>query len=133
MAPTLEDGQYVLLMPPFLHRGRLRRGDVVVFRQLTPPWGWLIKRVVGMPDESIRLDGGRLYADDLLLIPGYIPEGPDGKISGNWWNGPDEYFVLGDNPARSTDSRAFGPVPADRIIGRAWLRCWPPKAWGLVR
>jgi signal peptidase I len=133
MSPALEDGQYVLLMPPFLHGGRLRRGDVVVFRQLTPPWGWLIKRVVGMPDESIVLDGGRLYADDLLLIPGYIPAGPGGKINGNWWNGPDEYFVLGDNPARSTDSRAFGPVPADRIIGRAWLRIWPPKAWGRVR
>ena len=133
MAPALEDGQYVLLMPPFLHRGRLRRGDVVVFRQLTPPWGWFIKRVVGMPDESIVLDGGRLYADDLLLIPDYIPAGPGGKINGNWWNGPDEYFVLGDNPARSTDSRAFGPVPADRIIGRAWLRIWPPKEWGRVR
>ena len=133
MAPTLENGQYVLLMPPFLHRGRLRRGDVVVFRQLTPPWGWLIKRVVGMPGESIVLDGGLLYADDLLLIPDHIPAGPDAKINGNWWNGPDEYFVLGDNPANSTDSRAFGPVPADRIIGRAWLRCWPPNAWGRVR
>lgn len=133
MSPTLEDGQYVLLMPPFLHRGRLRRGDVVVFRQLTPPWGWLIKRVVGMPGESIVLDGGRLYADDLLLIPGYVSAGPDGKINGNWWNGPDEYFVLGDNPANSTDSRAFGPVPGERIIGSAWLRCWPPNAWGRVR
>ena len=133
MAPTLEDGQYVLLMPPFLHRGRLRRGDVVIFRQLTPPWGWLIKRVVGMPDESIALDGGRLYADDLLLIPDHLPAGPDGRTNGNWWNGPDEYFVLGDNPSHSTDSRAFGPVPAERITGRAWLRCWPPNAWGRVR
>ena len=133
MSPTLEDGQYVLLMPPFLHRSRLRRGDIVVLRQLVPPWDWIIKRVVGMPDESIRLDGGRLYSDDLLLIPTYIPAGPDGRVNGNWWNGPDEYFVLGDNPAHSTDSRAFGPVPVERILGRAWLRCWPPNAWGWVR
>ena len=133
MSPTLENGQSVLLMPPFLHRNVLRRGDVIVLRQIVPPWDWIIKRVVGMPDESIRLDGGRLYADDLLLIPDFIPAGPNGKVSGNWWNGPDEYFLLGDNPSQSTDSRTFGPVPVDRILGRVWLRCWPPKAWGLVR
>ena len=133
MAPTVEDGQWVLIMPSFLHRNMLQRGDVVVLRELAPPWEWIIKRVVGMPDESIRLDVGRLYADDLLLIPNYVPAGPDGRVSGNWWNGPDEYFVLGDNPAQSTDSRTFGPVSAERIIGRAWLRCWPPNAWGWVR
>ena len=133
MAPALEDGQVVLLMPPFLHRNRLRRGDVVVFRELTPPWGWIIKRIAGMPGESVSLNMGRLYIDDLLATPESIPAGPGGKVTGNWWNGPDEYFVLGDNPARSTDSRVFGPVPAERIIGRAWLRCWPPKAWGRVR
>ena len=133
MTPTLEDGQWVLIMPSFLHRNLLRRGDVVVLRELVPPWEWIIKRVVGMPDESIRLDAGRLYADDLLLVSDLVPAGPDGRMNGNWWNGPDEFFVLGDNPARSTDSRTFGPVSADRIIGRAWLRCWPPKAWGRVR
>ena len=133
MAPTLESGQIVLLMPPFLHRSLLHRGDIVVLRQLAPPWGWVIKRLVGMPDESIVLDGGQLYIDDLLTVPGLIPAGPDGKMNGKWWNGPDEYFVLGDNPARSTDSRTFGPVSAGRIVGRVWFRCWPPKAWGRVR
>ena len=133
MSPTLENDQIVLLMPPFLHRNMLRRGDVIVLRQLVPPWDWIIKRVVGMPDESIRLDAGRLYADDLLIIPNYIPAGPTCGVSGNWWNGPDEYFVLGDNPSHSIDSRTFGSVPSHRIVGRVWLRCWPPKAWGLVR
>ena len=133
MSPTLENGQSVLLMPPFLHSNTLNRGDVIVLRQLAPPWDWIIKRVVGMPDESIRLDGGRLYADDLLLIPDYVPAGPNGRVSGNWWNGPDEYFLLGDNPSQSTDSRTFGPVSSERILGRVWLRCWPPNAWGLVK
>ena len=133
MSPTLENGQSVLLMPPFLHRNMLRRGDVIILRQMVPPWDWIIKRIVGMPDESIRLDGGRLYADDLLLIPDFIPAGPNGRVTGNWWNGPDEYFVLGDNPSQSTDSRTFGPVPSERILGRVWLRCWPPNAWGRVR
>ena len=133
MTPTLEDGQWVLLMPPLLHRRSLRRGDIVVLRQMVPPWGWIIKRIAGMPDESVVLDGGQLYVDDLLATPYMIPAGPDGQMNGHWWNGPDEYFVLGDNPARSTDSRKFGPLTADRIIGRVWLRCWPPNAWGRVR
>ena len=127
MMPTLLDGQWVLAMPSFLHRNRLRRDDVVVFRELVPPWQLIIKRVIGMPDESIVLRGGRLYVDDMLAYPDYIPAGPDGKINGSWWNGPDEYFVLGDNSNQSTDSRAFGPVPAERIMGRVWLRIWPPE------
>ena len=133
MLPTLKDGQMVILMPSILHRNTLRRGDVVVMRQLVPPWGWIIKRVAGMPEESILLDGGHFYVDDLLATPQLIAAGPDGKMNGKWWNGPDEYFVLGDNPSHSTDSRTFGPVPADRIVGRVWIRCWPPSAWGMVR
>ena len=133
MSPALEDGQYVLLMPPFLHRGRLRRGDVVVIVRPERPYDILIKRVIAMPDESIVLDDGRFYVDDLPLFPDPVPAGPDGRINGHWWNGPDDYFVLGDNPSHSTDSRSFGYVPSDRIIGRAWLRIWPPKEWGRVR
>ncbi len=133
MAPTLEDGQWVLIMPPFLHRNRLRRGDLVVLSRPSPPYDILIKRVVGLPDESIMLDGGRLYVDDLLWHPNFIPAGSDGKISARWWNGPNEYFVMGDNSAHSTDSRAFGPVGGERIIGRVWFRVWPPTAWGRVR
>ncbi len=133
MTPTLQDGQLVLLMPPFLHRNRLRRGDVVILVRPSPPWDKMIKRVVGMPDESIKMDDGRLYVDDMLAYPNFIPAGPDGKSSGSWWNGPDEYFVLGDNSAHSTDSRVFGPVSSDRIIGRVWFRIWPSSSWGRVR
>ena len=133
MSPALVDGQYVLLMPPFLHGNRLRQGDVVVIVRPERPYDILIKRVIAMPDESIVLNEGRFYVDDLPLFPDPVPAGPDGRINGHWWNGPDDYFVLGDNPSHSTDSRSFGYVPADRIIGRAWLRIWPPKEWGRVR
>ena len=133
MSPALVDGQYVLLMPPFLHGNRLRQGDVVVIVRPERPYDILIKRVIAMPDESIVLDDGRFYVDDLPLFPDPVPAGPDGRINGHWWNGPDDYFVLGDNPSHSTDSRSFGYVPSDRIIGLAWLRIWPPKEWGRVR
>lgn len=133
MAPTLRAGEWVLALPPGFPWGGLRRGDVVVLRQPEPPWGWIVKRLAGMPGEEMVQDGPRLYADDRLLAelpPTATP--PPGAPRREWWNGPDEYFVLGDNPAHSRDSRAFGPVGGERILGRVRLRVWPPGAWGRV-
>ena len=140
MTPTLEDGQSVLVVRPVFPWNRLQRGDVVV---LNPPGSpnpedWFIKRVAGMPEEEIVLAGGRVFADDLLLAEfsgdgSRQADGTEGETRREWWNGPGEYFVLGDNPVDSRDSRAFGPVPSDRVIGRVWFRIWPPAAWGKVR
>lgn len=141
MTPTLEDRQLVLVVRPMFPWNRLRRGDVVVLAPPAPTPGlpagtWFIKRVAGMPDEEIVLAGGRLYADDVLLanlrMNNHQEAGESGADRREWWNGPDEYFVLGDNPVDSRDSRAFGPVPGDHIIGRVWFRVWPPSAWGRV-
>ena len=148
MTPTLEDGQSVLVVRPVFPWNRLQRGDVVVLTPPAPTPGlpegtWFIKRVAGMPDEEIVLEGGRVYADDVLLAELSANAGPstgsgaaagrEGESRREWWNGPDEYFVLGDNPADSRDSRRFGPVPGERIIGRVWFRIWPLSAWGKVR
>lgn len=129
MVPTLYGRQVTVVLPPRI----INRGDVVILVRPAPPWDKIIKRVVGMPDESIMLDGGRLYVDDMLTHPNFIPPGPEGQINGRWWNGPNEYFVMGDNSAHSTDSRAFGPVDGDRINGRVCFRIWPLGAWGKVR
>ena len=138
MTPTLLDGQLVLVVRPVFPWNRLRRSDVVV---LTPPsrtpglpeGTWFIKRVAGMPDEEIVLSGGNLYADDVLLADLSRAALSEPGQRREWWNGPDEYFVLGDNPGDSRDSRAFGPVPGERVIGRVWLRVWPLGSWGRVR
>ena len=129
MTPTLQHGQSVLVVRPYFSWNRLRRGDIVVLRRPGPPEGTYIKRIIGLPDEEIKLNEGRCYVDDIMVTtPGKIPTGD----RSTWWNGPDEFFVLGDNPALSTDSRTFGPVPMELIEGRAWLRCWPPREWGRV-
>ena len=148
MTPTLLNGQMVLVVRPVFPWNRLRRNDVVVLTPPSPTPGladgtWFIKRVAGMPDEEIVLTGGRLYADDVLLAeiptPTVGPEPVEGSPPNpragrqEWWNGPNEFFVLGDNPGDSRDSRAFGSVPADRIIGRVWLRVWPLSSLGPIR
>ncbi len=142
MTPTLEDRQLVLVVRPVFPWNRLRRGDVVVLTPPSPTPGlpeetWFIKRVAGLPDEEIVLSGGSLYADDVLLaeLPQDNVHRPADKESGRseWWNGPNEYFVLGDNPGDSRDSRAFGPVPGERVVGRVWFRIWPLGSLGPVR
>ena len=120
MTPALEDRQLVLVVRPVFPWNRLRRGDVVVLTPPSPTPGlpegtWFIKRVAGMPDEEIVLSGSSLYADDVLLAAlsrdADQVSGESGSGRREWWNGPDEYFVLGDNPGDSRDSRAFRPGP----------------------
>ena len=136
MAPTLRPGQQVLARPAGSHKSGFRRGDVVVLRH--PAWGRnpLIKRVIGMPNEYIHLKEDGIYIDDRRapLSEPYL-KGPPGFDAGRprrWFTGPEEYFVLGDNRSNSLDSRSLGPVPAGCILGRVWLRCWPPGAWGTI-
>ena len=132
MLPALADGHYVLLWRgPFL-RNRLRRGDIVVLQhQVWRPQTY-VKRVVGLPNEKIRLDDGRVYIGGAHLEEPYIRFPGTLGPAREWWMGTDEYFVMGDNRLNSQDSRAFGPVTAAQIVGRVWLRYWPPRAWGLV-
>ena len=136
MVPSLAHRDSVLVAPARFRWNRLRRGDVAVFERPGGTGGIYIKRVVGLPGEDLRVAGGRVFLDGELLEENYI-QGSDGPGAGNadgeedreWFNGPEEYFLLGDNRADSNDSRAFGPVAENLIKGRAWFRCWPPPRW----
>ena len=135
MAPALAGGQFVLAITL---RGRLeplRRGDVVVLSRPAGVPGLDMKRVIGMPEEYIYLNDGRVYIDDQLLAEGYLPVGESPRRSHpqRWLTGPEEYFVLGDNRADSRDSSTYGPVHRDAMLARVWFRCWPPSVWGRVR
>ena len=150
MLPSLAHRESVLVAPARFRWNRLRRGDMAVFERPGDKGGIYIKRVVGLPGEDLRVAGGRVFLDGELLEENYIKgdgrgsDGPkprnagsDGPGAGNrygdedreWFNGPEEYFLLGDNRADSNDSRAFGPVPENLIKGKAWFRCWPPPRW----
>ena len=131
MLPALADGQYVLLRRGSL-RDRLRRGDIVVLRHPGLRHQTYIKRVVGLPNEDLRLEDGRVYIGGVRLEEIYLRCPDPAGQAGEWWMGPDEYFVMGDNRLNSHDSRYFGPVSAAQIVGRVWLRYWPRRAWGLV-
>ena len=131
MLPSLSDGQSVLVVRTRFPWNRLRRGDVVVFERPGGEEGVYIKRVVGMPGEDVRVAGGRVYLDGDLLAEDYVQGTGEAANAEEreWFNGPLEYFLMGDNRTESDDSRAFGPVPEESIKGRAWFRCWPPPRW----
>lgn len=134
MLPALANRQSVLAARLLFSWNQLCRGDIVVIRHPRLYDRAFVKRIVGLPDENVRVDRGSVYVGDELL-----EEGPVSRISpggadrnGEWWTGPGEYFVLGDNRGDSQDSRAFGPIDGRLILGRVWLRCWPLRAWGPV-
>ena len=131
MLPLLRNGESVLMVRPGSRWNSLRRGDVVVFERPSGPKtskSIYIKRVAGLPGEDIRIVGGWVFCDGNFMGENFVQNVPK-EDTKEWFNGTEEYFLLGDNRGDSNDSRAFGPVAGDLIIGRVWLRCWPVSRW----
>jgi len=140
MEPTLFSGDRILVNKVSYRLHDVNRGDLVVFHP-RPESGVdvedLIKRVIALPGETVTTDGGRVLIDGGLLIEPYlpVPDGTAGFTTVPWCANqdttagctvPDDHvFVLGDNRGNSRDSRYFGPVPVDSIVGRAFVRVWP--------
>jgi signal peptidase I len=110
------------------------RGDIIVFRATTPPDKDFIKRVIGLPGETVRIDDGRVYVNGVLLNEPYVERRASYDMEARKVPS-DSFFVLGDNRPNSQDSHlgAFGFVKAESIVGRAWLSYWPPGLWGIVQ
>ncbi len=152
MVPTIVDGEYILIDKLTTRFDGYHYGDVIVF---TPPTGSglangdipFIKRIIGMPGDTVTLENGRVF----ITRPGdppvrieepYVVTDADGSTAATicpreacpqeWIVGNDEYFVMGDNRTSSQDSRVFGPINEDLILGRAWLRYFPLERIGLI-
>jgi signal peptidase I len=129
MDPTLHDRQRIVIEKLTYRFRPPRRGEIVVLRRPQPDP--LIKRVVGLPGEMVAIENGRVYIDGQPLDEPYLNEMTRGVLSPQIV--PEGHvFVLGDNRDSSNDSRAFGMVSVEDIVGRAWVRYWPPREIGLV-
>jgi signal peptidase I len=129
MDPTLHDRQRIVIEKLTYRFRPPRRGEIVVLRRPQPDP--LIKRVVGLPGEMVAIENGRVYIDGQPLDEPYLNEMTRGVLSPQIV--PEGHvFVLGDNRDSSNDSRAFGMVSVEDIVGRAWVRYWPPNEIGLV-
>jgi signal peptidase I len=104
-----------------------QRGQVVVFNAPTGERDALIKRVIGLPSDTVELRDGAVLINGTLLNEPYVTGAQTscGNYCRPFTLGPDEYFLMGDNRVNSLDSRSFGPIPAGQIVGRVVLRYWP--------
>ena len=115
MAPTLRDGQWVVVSRRAYARRLPSRFDVVRFVDPRRPGSWSIKRIVGLPSEQVELRGGELVVDCRTMDEPHAAPGNTADYL--WITGPGEYVVLGDNRPRSTDSRRYGPIDFSAITG----------------
>ncbi len=133
MEPTLYSDQRLVIEKLSYHFHSARRGDVVVLRVPEQSDELLIKRVVGLPGETIDIREGRVYVDGRLLDEPYIHQATRDNQQDPIVVPPLHVFVMGDNRGFSNDSRSFGVVPLEHIVGRAWFSYWPIDRIGLVR
>jgi signal peptidase I len=129
MEPYLRSGEYVLINTFAYRIGTPRRGEIVAFRHEGDARTLFIKRVIGLPGDRIRIDRGQVYLNGNRLEEPYVRHA-DGRSFGEVLVPPSSVYVLGDNRAESEDSRSFGPVSDDRLIGRAIAGVWPPHLLG---
>lgn len=136
MEPNFHNGQRVVANKIIYKLHEPTRGDVIIFRSPNYRQGDLIKRVIGLPGESVeirdgtvfvhKIDGSVLRLDEPYITSPARSDFTGGKIP------EDSYFVLGDNRNNSDDSRRGWLASRQDIIGKAWLSTWPPDQWGLV-
>jgi len=136
MQPGLHTNERVLVNSLIYDFNAPQRGDVVVFHPPAQPSLIYIKRVIGLPGDTITLTLDNIYVDNTLLDEPYVPAAPPG-VSENpevvtVHLGPGQYFLLGDNRTDSRDSRYFGPVPRANIIGQAQYVIWPSASFAAI-
>ncbi|MFB6181671.1 MAG: signal peptidase I [Candidatus Magasanikbacteria bacterium] len=129
MEPNFHEHDYLIVDQVTYQFREPKRGEVVVFKPPTGRKDFYLKRIIGLPGERIRIENGKVIICDIScerLKEGYI-EKSDLKIEGTYsvTLGKEQYFVLGDNRDNSSDSRIFGPVDRDAIVGKVWFRGYP--------
>jgi signal peptidase I len=143
MMPNFVNNEYILAEKISFLTGEPKRGDVIVFRYPGNPNVSYIKRIIGLPGETVKIENNSVkiynaqYKDGVALEETYLGDGTLTLASGSSLGiftktlGLNEYFVMGDNRQHSSDSREWGVLPKTNIIGRAWLTVLPTDKFGL--
>lgn len=129
MFPTFEDRDYLIVDELSYRFSDPDRGDVVIFRYPNDPSVFYIKRIIGLPGETVTIERGAVMitredGTSLSLDESYVVR-EDATYTSRTTLGDDQYFVMGDNRPESSDSRVWGTLPKENIIGRAYVRIFP--------
>jgi signal peptidase I len=137
MLPNFHDKDYLIIDRISYYTGQPQRGDVIVLKYPKDTSQFFIKRIIGLPGESLQVSQGyitiynKAHPEGLRLMEPYLPNqaetfGRPDKIT----LGTDEYYVFGDNRTASSDSRVWGILPRNDIVGKVWLRVFPLGRFG---
>lgn len=144
MWPNFLSGEYLLTDKLSYRLEEPQRGDVVIFH--APPGAHcpqelqcdFVKRIIGLPEEVVEVKDGNVFINGSMLNESYltneqvsVTNTPSGEILEVPLSNS-EYFVMGDNRSHSSDSRAWGPIKFEDIVGKAWIRYWPPQRAGFI-
>jgi len=135
MHPTFENAEYLIVDELTYHFSAPKRGDVIVFRYPGNPSVFYIKRVIGLPGETVHIDHGdvsikKADGSTITLTEPYVVA-EDATYTEDSPLGTGQYFVMGDNRPESSDSRVWGVLPENDIMGRVFLRLLPPGRTGV--
>lgn len=131
MVPSFQDGELVVVNKLAYSMGKPQRGDVIIFHYPRDPNMEYIKRIIGLPGDTVLIHDGKVFVNGLEVKEPYINDSPDyEKLE---VVAPDNLFVLGDNRRHSSDSHEWGVLPLNLVIGKAVFVYWPPQAIGEVK
>jgi len=134
MQPNFHEGEFILVNKLAYRLGEPARGDVIVFHNPNNPAEDYIKRVVALPGDTLEFRGDEVYLNGEFLEEPFVnaPTRAAGLTDAPIIVEPDSLFVMGDNRPNSRDSRSFGQLSQDLVVGKAWLQVWPLSGLGLV-
>lgn len=139
MEPNFPDGEYLLTDKLSYRFKEPKRGEVIVFDAPGTEDEEFIKRIIGLPGETVAVDDNKVYINSQLLVESYLEDTILTRAGAFLRDGEsvvvpnDHYIVLGDNRPFSSDSRSWGLIEKADITGRAWIVYWPPPSVGLIK
>jgi signal peptidase I len=134
MQPNFYEGEFILVNKLAFKLGEPTRGEVIVFHNPQNPDEDYIKRVIGLPGDTVEIHEQTVYVNgELFAEPYSINPFRPGENYGPEVIPPNRLFVMGDNRGNSSDSRRIGTIPEELVVGQAWLRVWPMDRWGIIK
>lgn len=138
MFPNFHNNDYIITNKIGYHLSSPQRGQVIVFQNPRDTSQDFIKRIIGLPGDKVRVEGGKVYVGGQIINEPYLPQGVETNPGAFMHEGEDvevpagNYIVFGDNRTASSDSREWGFVTKDEIIGQALIRYWPLNSSGII-
>jgi len=131
MEPNFHDGEYLIVNKLAYRLGDYERGDVIVFHYPNDPSKDYIKRIIGLPGDTVEIRGGQLYVNNVQIDEPY-PHRPNVRDEPPAVVEADHLYVMGDNRPASSDTRSWGQLDESFVVGQAWVAIWPFDEAGIV-